>query len=121
MKNKLKAIQILEVMLDSPLNDKRIFDQSDDTVYNGEEWLHIDDAIEEIEALERKVQRLEAELKGKDLMLETYEKTVFQNRCETCVHYQEGKQPDGILWQSCDHEFECANIYEFHYKAKDEN
>ena len=73
-----------------------------------------------IKTLERKVQRLEVLLKGKDLMLETYEKTVFQNRCETCVYYQEGKQPDGILWQSCDHEFECANIYEFHYKAKDE-
>lgn len=120
MKSKLKAVQILEVMLDSSLNNKRIFDQSDDTVYNGEEWLHIDEAIEEIEALERKVQRLEVVLKGKDLMLETYEKTVFQNRCETCVYYQEGKQSDGILWQSCDHDFECANVYEFHYKAKDE-
>lgn len=103
MKTKLKAVQILEIMLDNPLNNKRIFDQSDDTVYNGEEWLHIDEAIEEIEALERKVQRLEA-----------------HHRCETCVYYQEGKQPDGILWQSCDHDFECANIYEFHYKAKDE-
>ena len=41
------------------------------------------------------------------------------NRCETCVYYQEGKQPDGILWQSCDHDFECANIYSFKYKAKD--
>ena len=70
--------------------------------------------------LQRKVQRLEAELKGKDLMLNIYEKTVFQNRCETCTYYQEGEQPDGILWQSCDHDFECANIYEFHYKAKDE-
>ena len=120
MKSKLKAVQILEIILDIPLNNKRIFDQSDDTVYNGEEWLHIDEAIEEIEALERKVQRLEAHLKGRDLLLETYEKTVFQNRCETCVYYQEGKQPDGILWQSCDHDFECANIYEFHYKAINE-
>ncbi len=66
-----------------------------------------------IKTLERKVQRLAA-------MLDVYEKTMFQNRCETCVYYQEGKQPDGILWQSCDHDFECANIYEFHYKAKDE-
>ena len=73
-----------------------------------------------IVSLQRKVQRLEAELKGKDLILNTYEKTVFQNRCETCAYFQEGKQPDGILWQSCDHDFECANIYEFHYKAKDE-
>ena len=66
-----------------------------------------------IKTLERKVQRLAA-------MLDVYEKTMFQNRCETCVYYQEGKQSDGILWQSCDHDFECANIYEFHYKAKDE-
>ena len=42
------------------------------------------------------------------------------NSCETCVYYQEGKQPDGILWQSCDHNFQCANIYSFEYKAKDE-
>ena len=70
--------------------------------------------------LQRKVQRLEAELKGKDLMLNSYEKTVFQNRCETCTYYQEGEQPDGILWQSCDHDFQCANIYSFEYKAKDE-
>ena len=66
-----------------------------------------------IASLQRKVQRLA-------VMLDVYEKTMFQNRCETCVYYQEGKQPDGILWQSCDHDFECANIYEFHYKAKDE-
>ncbi len=68
---------------------------------------------ERIKTLERKVQRLAA-------MLDVYEKTMFQNRCETCVYYQEGKQPDGILWHSCDYYFECANIYEFHYKAKDE-
>ena len=49
MKTKLKALQILEVMLDNPLNNKRIFDQSDDTVYNGEEWLHIDEALAELE------------------------------------------------------------------------
>ena len=49
MKSKLKAVQILEIMLDNPLNNKRIFDQSDDTVYNGEEWLHIDEALAELE------------------------------------------------------------------------
>ena len=49
MSSKLKAVQILEVMLDNPLNNKRIFDQSDDTVYNGEEWLHIDEALAELE------------------------------------------------------------------------
>ena len=48
MKSKLKVVQILEVMLDSPLNNKSIFDQSDDTVYNGEEWIHIDDALAEL-------------------------------------------------------------------------
>ena len=48
MKSKLKAVQILEVMLDSPLNDRGVFDQSDDTVYNGEEWLHIDEALAEL-------------------------------------------------------------------------
>ena len=59
------------------------------------------------------------ELRG-ELMRSNEEKETL-NSCETCVYYQEGKQPDGILWQSCDHYFECANIYEFHYKAKDEN
>ena len=73
-----------------------------------------------IKTLERKVQRLEVLLKDKATMLETYEKTMFQNRCETCAYYQEGKQPDGTLWQSCDHNFQCANIYTFEYKAKDE-
>ena len=75
---------------------------------------------EHIKTLERKVQRLEVLLKAKATMLDVYEKTMFQNRCETCVYYQEGKQPDGILWQSCDHNFQCANIYSFEYKAKDE-
>ena len=77
-------------------------------------------AEECIKTLERKVQRLEVLLKGKAAMLDVYEKNVFQNKCETCAYYQEGKQPDGTLWQSCDHDFECANIYEFHYKAKDD-
>lgn len=75
---------------------------------------------EYIKTLERKVQRLEVLLKAKAAMLDVYEKTVFENACETCVYYQEGKQPDGILWQSCDHNFQCANIYSFEYKAKDE-
>lgn len=80
--------------------------------------------LEEVEAhtisLERKVQRLEALIEGKDLMLDTYENIISESKCETCVYFQEGKQPDGILWQSCDHDFECANIYNFMYKAKDE-
>ena len=57
-------------------------------------------------------------LKGKLMRKKKKKETL--NRCETCVYYQEGKQPDGILWQSCDHDFECANIYAFQYKAKDE-
>ncbi len=73
-----------------------------------------------IASLQRKIQGLEAELKGKATMLDVYEKSVFQNRCETCAYYQEGKQSDGMLWQSCGHNFECANIYAFQYKAKDE-
>ena len=73
-----------------------------------------------IKTLERKVQRLEVLLKDKAAMLGVYEKTVFDGECETCVYYQEGKQPDGMLWQSCDHNFQCANIYSFEYKAKDE-
>ena len=73
-----------------------------------------------IKTLERKVQRLEVLLKGKAAMLDVYEKTVFDGECETCAYYQEGKQPDGTLWQSCDHDFQCANIYSFEYKAKDE-
>ena len=73
-----------------------------------------------IKTLERKVQRLEVLLKAKAAMLDVYEKTMFQNRCGTCAYYQEGKQPDGTLWQSCDHNFHCANIYSFEYKAKGE-
>ena len=48
MKNKLKAIQILEIMLDKDLNDRKVLDRSDGAVYNGEAWLHIDEAIEEL-------------------------------------------------------------------------
>ena len=48
MKSKLKAIQILEVMLDKDLNDRKVLDRSDGAVYNGEEWLHIDEALAEL-------------------------------------------------------------------------
>ena len=48
MKSKLKAFQILEVMLDKDLNDRKVLDRSDGAVYNGEEWLHIDEALEEL-------------------------------------------------------------------------
>ena len=73
MKSKLKALQILEVMLDNPLNNKRIFDQSDDTVYNGEEWLHIDEALEELKGYiqnsNREIQSLKDRLSYVDLVL----------------------------------------------------
>ena len=73
MSSKLKAIQILEVMLDNPLNNKRIFDQSDDTVYNGEEWLHIDEALAElngyIQNSNREIQSLKDRLSYVDLVL----------------------------------------------------
>ena len=49
MSNKLKAVQILEVMLDKDLNDRKVLDRSDGAVYNGEEWLHIDGALAELE------------------------------------------------------------------------
>ena len=48
MNNKLKAVQILEVMLDKDLNDGKVLDRSDGAVYNGEEWLHIDEALAEL-------------------------------------------------------------------------
>ena len=48
MSSKLKAIQILEVMLDKDLNDRKVLDRSDGAVYNGEEWLHIDEALAEL-------------------------------------------------------------------------
>lgn len=62
MKNKLKAIQILEIMLDKPWTDRKVFDQSDDTVYNGEEWLYIDEALAELKEFIEDSQRC-----GKDL------------------------------------------------------
>ena len=49
MKSRLKALQILEVMLDKDLNDRKVLDRSDGAVYNGEEWLHIDEALAELE------------------------------------------------------------------------
>lgn len=47
MKSKLKAIQILEIMLDK--NRKvRVFSESDDTVFVGENWISIEEAIKEL-------------------------------------------------------------------------
>ena len=73
MSNKLKAIQILEVMLDKDLNDRKVLDRSDGAVYNGEEWLHIDEAIEELKGYiqnsNREIQSLKDKLSYADLVL----------------------------------------------------
>ena len=76
MKNKLKAVQILEVMLDKDLNDRKVLDRSDGAVYNGEEWLHIDEALAElngyIQNSNREIQSLKDKLSYVDLVLREY-------------------------------------------------
>ena len=76
MKSKLKAIQILEVMLDKDLNDRKVLDRSDGAVYNGEEWLHIDEALAElngyIQNSNREIQSLRDKLSYVDLVLREY-------------------------------------------------
>ena len=73
MKSKLKAVQILEVMLDKDLNDRRVLDRSDGVVYNGEGWLHIDEALAElngyIQNSNREIQSLKDKLSYVDLVL----------------------------------------------------
>ena len=73
MKCKLKAVQILEVMLDKDLNDRKVLDRSDGAVYNGEEWLHIDEALAElngyIQNSNREIQSLKDKLSYVDLVL----------------------------------------------------
>ena len=73
MSSKLKAIQILEVMLDKDLNDRKVLDRSDGAVYNGEEWLHIDEALAElngyIQNSNREIQSLKDKLSYVDLVL----------------------------------------------------
>ena len=73
MNNKLKALQILEVMLDKDLNDRRVLDRSDGAVYTGEEWLHIDEALEELKGYiqnsNREIQSLKDKLSYEDLVL----------------------------------------------------
>ena len=76
MNNKLKAVQILEVMLDKDLNDRKVLDRSDGAVYNGEEWLHIDEALAElngyIQNSNREIQSLKDKLSYVDLVLREY-------------------------------------------------
>ena len=57
MKSKLKAVQILEVMLDKDLNDRKVLDRSDGAVYTGEEWLHIDESLTELKQFIEERQR----------------------------------------------------------------
>lgn len=38
--------------------------------------------------------------------------------CEDCVHFSEGKQPDGFLWNDCEHSFNCSVIRSNNFKAK---
>ena len=84
MKSKLKAVQILEIMLDNPLNNKRIFDQSDDTVYNGEEWLHIDEALAELEEFIK-----DSSIYRKDLLRFNY---IFNGEIYSCGNCGELKR-----------------------------
>ena len=76
MKSKLKAVQILEVMLDKDLNDRKVLDRSDGAVYNGEGWLHIDEALAElngyIQNSNREIQSLKDKLSYVDLVLREY-------------------------------------------------
>ena len=38
--------------------------------------------------------------------------------CEDCVHYTEGKQPDGIPWQDCEYSFDCTVVRNNNFEAK---
>ena len=76
MNNKLKAIQILEIMLDKDLNDRKVLDRSDGAVCNGKEWLHIDEALAElniyVESSNREIQSLKDKLAFVKLVLREY-------------------------------------------------
>ena len=78
MKTKLKAIQILEIMLDK--NRKvRVFSESDNTVFDGEDWVSIDEAITELRQQEQLFY-----MKSKDL---SRLKVIFNgeiSRCGSC-------------------------------------
>lgn len=38
--------------------------------------------------------------------------------CEDCKHFSERKQPDGFLWQDCEHNFNCSVIRNNNFEAK---
>ena len=77
MNNKLKAVQILEVMLNK--NRKvRVFSESDNTVFDGEDWVSIDEAITELR------QQEQLYLKSKDLTRLNYIFNGEISRCGNC-------------------------------------
>ena len=38
--------------------------------------------------------------------------------CKDCIHFKEGKQPDGIGWQDCEYSFNCSVIRPNNFEAK---
>ena len=78
MKSKLKAVQILEVMLNK--NRKvRVFSESDNTVFDGEDWVSIDEAITELRQQEQLLY-----MKSKDLTRLNYIFNGEISRCGNC-------------------------------------
>ena len=78
MKTKLKALQILEVMLNK--NRKvRAVSESDNTVFDGEDWVSIDEAITELRQQEQLLY-----LKSKDLLRLNYIFNGEISRCGNC-------------------------------------
>ena len=79
MNNKLKAIQILEIMLDKDLNDRKVLDRSDGAVCNGKEWLHIDEALAELKEFIEDSQRYRKDLSRLRILFD-----VEISRCGNC-------------------------------------
>ena len=78
MKSNLKSMQILEVMLNK--NRKvRVFSESDDTVFAGENWISIAEAIEELKQQEQVLYN-----QRKDLTRLTYIFNGEISRCGNC-------------------------------------
>ena len=83
MKSKLKAVQILEVMLNK--NRKvRVFSESDNTVFDGEGWVSIDEAITELRQQEQLLY-----MKSKDL---SRLKVIFNGEISRCGGCRELKR-----------------------------
>ena len=41
-----------------------------------------------------------------------------KQKCEDCVHYTDGKQPDGITWKNCEYSFDCTVVRNNNFEAK---